>query len=216
MGYVSSCCSAIFVSSAAQRYHLIICKGAKVKFRVNKHFSFFSILCLYKAFQEMGRRPCSEVAFSQWAFLSGEWARLRGSPPHQVDFPPLCMCGMFYTLPGFKKKNLPGQCPFLWHGADSRNSMWGRHWDLLLKGIFMHWDLSCWEDMDSLDRSTGPNCAFIFLATHLIFLYWIKYQARYHSGKGMHLRSERRCLAGFCLYRSVFKGGCISLEKGLL
>lgn len=112
MGYVSSCCSAIFVSSAAQRYHLIICKGAKVKFRVNKHFSFFSILCLYKAFQEMGRRPCSEVAFSQWAFLSGEWARLRGSPPHQVDFPPLCMCGMFYTLPGFKKKIFLGNALF--------------------------------------------------------------------------------------------------------
>lgn len=109
MGCVSlcSCCSAISVSLAAQRYHLIICKGAKVKFRVNKHFSFFSILCLYKAFQEMGgRRPCSEVSFSQRAFLSGECTGLRAHlATHQVGLPSICMCGMFYTLPALKKKS---------------------------------------------------------------------------------------------------------------
>lgn len=53
-----------------------------------------------------GRRPCSEVSFSQRAFLSGECTGLRAHlATHQVGLPSICMCGMFYTLPGLKKKS---------------------------------------------------------------------------------------------------------------
>lgn len=128
MGRVSlcSCCSAISVSLAAQRYHLIICKGAKVKFGVTKHFSFISILCLYRAFQEMARRPCSEMSFSQWAFLTGKCTGLRGSLSYPSGGFAFYVHLWDILFSPWLKKHLPGQCPFLWHGADTRNSLYVR------------------------------------------------------------------------------------------
>lgn len=199
-----SCCSAISVSSAAQRYHLIICKGTKVKFRVNKHFSFFSILCLYKAFQEAGRRPCSQVSFSQWPFLSGEGTGLRGSLGHWSGGFSFYVHVLHVLHSPWLKKKIPGQCPFLWHGADTRNEFYLCE---TYAEIFYSKGFLCTETFHaertkplvSLERTTGPYCAFLFLATHSIFLYWIKYQAQYHAEKGIHLRSECWCLAGLIM-----------------
>lgn len=66
-----------------------------------------------------------------------------------------------------------------------------------------------WRELsETLAQSVSP-----FLASHLIFLFWIRYQAQYHAERGIRFRSECWCLTA--LVMSSFKGGWLSPEKGL-
>ena len=178
----------------------------KVQSQQTLQFLFRPVMgsCFYRGLPGDGgetllRGVC--LSFSQKAFLAGEHRGLRGS----LGLPYVCMCGeILHSSCFFKKKHLPGQCHFLWHRADSRNSLYLREMDA---DIFYSKGLTCTETfhaertkpLDSLERNTGPHCASLFLATHWICLLRIRYQAQYHAEKGIHLRSECWCLTGLVM-----------------